>query len=67
MKTLLFIIIYGGVMSCVSFTLVTLLSAPSYTSAVLAVPAVLLANRVGVGFGIELFPPRNTTGKRTDS
>lgn len=54
-KQLVFILIYGLVVACVGFTITTLFSLPAVVSAVLAVPAVLLADRVAKGFGIKLF------------
>jgi hypothetical protein len=66
MKTTLFILIYGAVVACVVFTLMTLFNLPSYASAAFAVPAVLLANRVGAGFGVRLFPEKSTMDTDND-
>lgn len=60
MKQAFFILAYGLVVACVGFTVVTVFSLPTAFSGVFAVPAVMLANRVGSGFGVQLFPPRET-------
>lgn len=54
-KQLVFILLYGLVIACVGFTIITLFGLPSYFTTILAVPAVFLADRVGQGFGVQIF------------
>lgn len=53
-KQLVFVLFYVLVLACVNYTLTTALNAPIWVPMVVAVIWVLLANRVGAGFGFKI-------------
>lgn len=65
MKQILFILVYGLSVACIGFAITTVFQLPSALSVILVVPAVLLADRVGAGFGVQLFKRDEPSGAKT--
>lgn len=55
MREVIFFLVYGLAVACVSFTVITVLGLPSAFSIVIGVFAIALADRVGMGFGVQPF------------
>lgn len=58
MKLTAFLLIYSVAISCISFSVMTFFGIDHNISLPFALVGIALANRVGQGFGITVFPDR---------